>query len=291
MGRIYPMLDQLNIEILFVNNGTDGSEDLVSRAFPQVRIVPSQGNIGFGRANNLLSQHAKGQCLLLLNPDTEASPKSIAALMTAAKDNPEYPIFGAVTLTRRDGSQHFPQMELPGMGSLARGIIGRSARPLALRQADRLIPVNCVSGGCMMIRRDAWDDLDGFDEEFFLYAEDIDLCKRAQLSGFNLALVRDAQIFHDLGSGHYFAPKRLLLQMRGNAHYFRKHCNPVHAIGCIAVMWLSALVRFVVGGLMGIRDKKYRQMSAGFAAIALRPWAWWQGYPKNRNRRQGKITP
>ncbi len=283
IGSIKPLLDQPEFEVLFINNGDDGSEELLANAFPQVRIVPSQGNIGFGRANNCLAKHANGQHLLLLNPDTEASPGAIRALLLAAADHPDHPILGAVTSTERDGSQTLPQMELPGIRTLARGLIGRAARPLSVTQSGGLIPANCVSGGCMMVRREVWERLGGFDEDFFLYGEDIDLCKRASAMGYKLALVPNARIYHDVGSGSYFAPNRLLLQMRGNAHYFRKHSNPAHAAACIAVLWVSAWVRFAAGGLMGLRSEKYRQMSAGFASIALRPWTWWNGYRKLSN--------
>jgi GT2 family glycosyltransferase len=130
----------------------------------------------------------------------------------------------------------------------------------------------------MMIRRETWDQLHGFDEEFFLYAEDIDLCKRAVDQGRHLAIINSVTIFHDLGSGQYFAPQRLMFQMRGNAHYFRKHFSNPYVWLCLTIFWVSAMMRFVVGGVLGLRLEKYREMSRGFRDIALKPWLWWSGY-------------
>ena len=278
LASLGPDLARPNIEMLFVDNGTDGSAEMLSKLAPLVSIIPSRGNIGFGRACNLLASHAAGRLLLFLNPDTEVRPGAIEAMLESAAKFPEFAILGAMTLTVEDGSQRFPQLELPGMLSLARGMIGRAARPFPARHDGLPISVNCVSGGCMMVRSEEWDILGGFDEGFFLYAEDIDLCKRATDKGLKLGVVPDAKIYHDLGSGTYFAPNRLMFQMRANAHYFRKHFNPIHSFGCLCMLWLSAAIRFGIGGLAGIATPKYREMSNGFRAVALYPWKWWRGY-------------
>ncbi|MEP5936791.1 MAG: glycosyltransferase family 2 protein [Erythrobacter sp.] len=267
-----------NVEMLFINNGKDRSEDLVERMAQQVRIVPSQGNIGFGRACNLLASHAKGHLFLLLNPDTEVRPDAIEALVQAAIKRPDFAILGAMTLTKRDGSQHFPQLKLPGLGSLARGLIGRTAFAFPPAQSGSLIPVDCISGGCMMVRREDWHQLGGFDEAFFLYAEDLDLCRRATDAGMRLAINPEAQVYHDIGSGDFFSPNRLMLQMRGNAHYYRKHFSPTYAFACLGMLWLTGLVRFIIGGLIGLGSTKYRAMSIGYKDLTLHPWKWWHGY-------------
>ena len=280
LASLEPALGQTNIEMVFINNSEDRSEELIAQKFPAVRTLPSQGNIGFGRANNILAQHAIGAWLLLLNPDTEVQPNAINNLLRAAQGSPDYAILSAVTWINRDGSQQLPRMELPGIRTLARGLVGQSAKPLLIDPTLPITAAECVSGGCMMIRRDIWDELGGFDEDFFLYAEDIDLCKRAVGKEFKLGIVRDAAIYHDLGSGEYFSPRRILLQMRGNAHYFRKHFGPLHALGCLVTLWLSAIVRFAIGGVLGWRQIKYRRMSQAFQSIALAPWKWWRGYRK-----------
>ncbi len=281
LSSIADAVGDCSYEVLFVNNGTDCSEALINREFDWVQVLPSRGNIGFAKANNYCAGHAQGQLLMLLNPDTEARSGSLANMVAVAKDWPEFGVLGGVTVTSQDGQAVFGQMKFPGLRSLARGMIGGAARPPNLEHGQptgRPHRVDCVSGGCMMIRREAWADLGGFDERYFLYAEDIDLCRRAKDCGIETAMVSNAVIYHDVGSGDYFGSQRLLYQMRGNALYFRSHMGAIHARLCLIMLWLSALVRWLGGAFKGLEQAKYKRMSQGFRPIAVRPWRWWGGY-------------
>lgn len=261
-------------EILFVNNGTDRSEALVAAEFPDVRIIPSQGNVGFAAANNLLSRHARGRWLLLLNPDAVLLPGSVDALIAAAADHPQYTALGGVTVGDDGGPDESVMVELPTASTIVRGMLGRGGLRMDFSNGDRIIPVPAMNGGFCMIERQAWARLDGLDDSFFLYAEELDFFKRLAKIGGKAGVVPSSHLRHDVGSGDPHSPIRLFYQVTGNAHYLRKH-----GMGyCVPLLWLSLLSRYLAASVLAPRKVRYRSMRDGLRDVALRPRRWWFGY-------------
>ena len=136
----------------------------------------------------------------------------------------------------------------------------------------------------MLIARDAWQALGGFDPRFFLYAEELDLCRRAAAGGWRTGLVPGARIFHDVGSGAPRSPARLVLQMRGIATYYRKHLNVLEARLCLLLHWLGCIERLAVAGLRAPFDRRQAMAARAFARVALCPQRWVGGYPASGGR-------
>ena len=271
-------LEHCDGEILFVNNGTDGSEELIRANFPNVRIMPSLGNTGFAAANNYLAKHALGRWLLLLNPDTRLFPGAIEALIEAAASCPQFQALGGVSVSRQGATQQDHGLELPTLGRLTRALaMGASWRGYH-PPASGVRQVEALNGGFMMVRRDWWNRLGGFDPGFFLYAEELDFFKRLNIAGGRAALVPASRIFHDFGSGEVFSPHRIRFLTTGNAHYFHKHFSPAYAYACIFVLWATSLKRYIGGRLLALRSERHARMSRGFAAVARAPWTWMWGY-------------
>ena len=267
-----------SFEVVYIDNGADDSSMIVQQAFPAAKIVPRRGNIGFARANNLLSQSASGRLLLLLNPDTQLFSGAIDELINAAQVDSRYGILGGATFLDKTRSLPMPMIELPNASSIVRGFWPRHSHPSGQNAAGEIQEVSAVSGGFMLVRREVWDQLDGFDERFFLYGEDLDLCHRARKRGWKVGFVADAAIFHDIGSGETHSKQRQLLQARGTATYHRKHFPKQLALTNLILMWLNFVVRAIGATALSPFSRRFAAMARALIPLAVKPWAWIRGY-------------
>jgi GT2 family glycosyltransferase len=222
----------LPIEIIVVDNASsDGSVAAVQSTFPEVRTIANSQNLGFSRANNQGLRAARGAYVLILNSDAEVRPGSVEAMAALLDREPEAAVVGPRTLNS-DGT---PQVSYgPALTPLAewrqRRLV-RSARrrdPRTLRRLEEESRhprcVDWVSGSCMLARRDALAAIGGFDEDFFLYEEDVDLCIRVRESGRKVVFTGHAEIVHHLGSSVGQALDRSKLEYhRSHLLYYRKH--------------------------------------------------------------------
>ncbi|MFM7349156.1 MAG: glycosyltransferase family 2 protein [Erythrobacter sp.] len=267
-------------EILLVDNGTDATADLVAATFPSVRIIPGQGNIGFGRGNNLLAEHARGDYLLLLNPDTRLEDPAIDRLLAFARAQPGA-AWGGLT-KNPDGELHGNFLPIPTLGTILREVAGMGGAlhhdALARQLGDGPRRIEVLTGGYMMVSREAWQALGGFDESFLLYSEEVDLFTRLKKLGGAVWLCPDSQVIHDVGSGDLFSPIRLVFAYTGRMHYARRHWRgltvPLIGVG----YWLSALRRWLTSMALGPVSATHRARRRAFTPIILRPWVWWRGY-------------
>ncbi len=186
-----PAIRQGGAEVVIVDNHSPRHP-----AVPWLRRAPGVSlrrwgrNRGFGRAANEGCRLSRGGWLLLLNPDVTLPPGFLEdALTLAERWERERPRAGIVGLGLRDpdGSRQLSAGPAPTLlGSLARLLLPRRWRKYSLTQGERRGPVDWVTGCCLLVRRDCWADLGGFDPDFFLYYEDVDLCRRAWQRGWSV---------------------------------------------------------------------------------------------------------
>jgi GT2 family glycosyltransferase len=278
MRHLRQAVKGLSIEVLFVNNGDDGSEEIVRDHFPASVIVPSQGNVGFAAGMNLLANHATGPLLLLLNPDVELHPDAIAELHAVSRDYPDYMILGSLAV-RPDGTSDLRSLpSLPKITELLKGALGLSETMRQIDLTSRLVETEAVCGGMMMVRTETWREIGGMDETFFLYAEELDLCTRTRARGGRIGLVPSSKGFHDIGSGAASSPKRIQFLTTGAAHYYHKHFAPPLAWLTVFCLWLACFTRYVAGRLFGNRVESFASFRATYENVVTRPWSWWRGY-------------
>jgi GT2 family glycosyltransferase len=223
---------RVSLETIVVDNASsDGSAAAVRSAFPEVRVVECAENLGFARANNLARREARAAYLLVLNSDAEVRAGCVEALCRLLDERPDVGIVGPRTL----GADSAPQVSFgPALTPwsewrqrrLVRGV--RRREPWALTRAAALCAVehapNWVSGSCLMARRQAFDQVGGFDESFFLYEEDVDLCVRVRAAGFRVAFTPAAEVVHHLGRSMATAAARARFEyQRSHLLYYRKH--------------------------------------------------------------------
>lgn len=269
-------------ELLFIDNGSDGSERLVSELVPGVRILSGRGNIGFGAANNLLGAQARGEFLLLLNPDTRLLPEAVDRLIDAARDHPQFGILGGSTLLDMQGETMMPPLELPDHRTILRSMVRRARQPVRGAVNECVVPASATSGGFMLVRHELWQALGGFDERYFLYGEDLDLCRRAAVSGWKVGSVATARVYHDVGSGEFGSARRLLLRARGTATYHHSHFPAWRAWVHVMLMWIALLPRMALPALLQAAGPHWRSRFRSIAPLVFKPWQWMCGFPARR---------
>src|SRR5688572_7829820 len=184
--------------IVIDNASTDGSADHLERDFPWVEVIRPGKNLGFAAGNNLGAASAQDcEWLITLNPDAFPEPGWLGALLAAARANPQFSMFQARLIAEAD------HRTLDGVGDIyhVSGLHWREGHMLpdsAVYDRPREIFSPCAAAA--MYRRDAFQQAQGFDEDFFCYAEDVDLGFRMRLAGHRALYVPDAVVYH-VGSG------------------------------------------------------------------------------------------
>ncbi len=206
---LYACHPKPTFEVIVVDSGSfDGCGTMVACQFPDVRFVQCEENVGFAKANNLGVEQAQGACLLFLNPDTEVVGTAVDVLHEALQRLKNAGIVGAKLLNTDRSLQTSCVQAFPTILNqlldfeVIRGIFPRlpfwGMAPL-FAKGDAPIQVQMLSGACLMMRRTTFNNIGGFDEEYFMYAEDTDLCYKAMQFGYENYYVPRASIIHHGG--------------------------------------------------------------------------------------------
>jgi len=203
-------------EIIVVDNASgDGTAELVRRL--PCQLIESVENLGFGRACNLGARQASGDYLFFLNPDARFErDNSLETAIRCLESHPRWGMAGVRILSPSGTEVERPRSDYPGERSL----------PYPMGKLPGTIA--WVLGAGMLFRRDVFEQLGGFDPDFFLYAEEIDLCLRTRKAGFEIGFVRESAVTHVGGSSvSTLAPARLAeLKLRGLLTFMSKHYSP-----------------------------------------------------------------
>jgi GT2 family glycosyltransferase len=192
-------------EYILVDNGGDGTAQMVRERFPWVTVIEPGENIGFAKGNNLGFQKATGEYVMLVNPDLTVFPGEMEKLVTFADSLPEAGIIGPLVVnpngTRQESCTRFPSILMP---AYRRTFLGRT--PWGKRAIDRFMmrdvnhdevhDVDVVWGAAMLIRKPVLDQVGHFDEQFFMYYEDTDLCRRVWQKGWRVVYAPVAKFAH-----------------------------------------------------------------------------------------------
>ena len=213
-------------EIVVIDNASsDGTVAFVRARFPDCRVIEAGENLGFGRACNLGARETTGELILLLNPDAWVDPGCVALLRRALASDPRV-AWAAPRLFYPDGSRQFIWEPTVGIvGESLRRVRNRfERRRWAHHFAPRLLrslgDAGWYTAACALIRRSAWEEVGGFDPEFFLYFEDADLGVRLRQAGWRLEQIDDAVAFHDR---HPLSAPSMQHYRESQVRYYRKH--------------------------------------------------------------------
>lgn len=222
----------LHFETIVVDNASAESPvEALRQEFPQARVIANDQNLGFAHACNQGLAQARGCYLLLLNPDTEVRPGTLARLVACLDSHPRAGACGPLIRMPSGQIDYLGGRRFPTPWSQALDWAGITRRwP---RLAFHLIPtwdhlssraVECLSGAALMLRREALADVGLLDPAYHLYGEDMDLCFRLAQAGWELRYCAEAEIIHWGGeSSKQIKPEAALWAQRGNERFFRRH--------------------------------------------------------------------
>ena len=278
------------------NASTDGSAEALKARMPNGALSASIQNLGFARANNLAAKAAKGDFILLLNPDTVVRDGAIDRLVAFAHANPTAGIWGGRTVFA-DGllnpSSCWGRMTPWNLACRAAGLTGVFPRSRLFNgeaygggQRDAVAHVDIVSGCFLLIRRALWEALGGFDPAFFMYGEEADLCLRAVKLGAAPMTTPAATIVHLGGASERTRTAKMLKLLAAKTTLIRRHWHPMSQPLGLVLMAAWPLSRWLaLSALSRVRPTPARlEAAATWRAIWDQRAAWLPGYPPLHNQ-------
>jgi len=244
LASLEKALSGLNAEVILVDNRSrDGSPQRVKASFPWVRLIENEQNFGYPRANNIGFSHSRGEFVLFLNTDTVVPADAPAKLLARLKKCPEVGAAGPA-LVHADGSFQVSFGTKVGFFSeMRQKLILNHYTRIALRHSRRPRAVGWLSGACLLARREALEEAGLFDEDFFLYFEDIDLCRRLAEKGFGLLFCPEVRVSHVGGAATSARRWQSRLEYRrSQLRFYEKHNSHLSLVFLRFYLGLTILV-------------------------------------------------
>lgn len=204
---IYEKFDNYsNWEIIIVNNDPNQNISEFSLDFSKIKLLDYKKNVGFGAGINLGAKLAEGEFLLVLNSDTKIIASNIFDVLSEFSKDDRIGIIGGGILDEKNNNQEWSAGKELSLYDLARNNLGVS-RSESIWNSSEKVECDWVAGTAMFVKKDLFEKLGGFDERFFMYFEDMDLCRRVRKLGKKVLFFTEFKIFH--GSGECYEDKRL----------------------------------------------------------------------------------
>ena len=291
IASIYDNTHEISFEIIVVDNASpQGGVESLKVEFPRVKIIKSNVNVGFAGANNIGFKESGGEFVLFLNPDTKLLGPTIELLLEQARTLPHAGIVGCKMLNtdlsvQITSIQKFPTIVNQLVNSehlLLRwpGCPIWDIGPL-FSEETQPIEVEVIPGACMLLRRDVFERVGMFSEEYFMYGEDIDLNYKLKMAGYKNYYVGEAVIIHHGGrssSQQKVNQWATVMKYRAMTRYYRKTRGRFYEMmyrlttGCVALARLAVLAMMYPFGNK-ILNKQSRRNSTEKWKVILR-WAF-----------------
>jgi N-acetylglucosaminyl-diphospho-decaprenol L-rhamnosyltransferase len=273
--------------IVLDNASTDGSPDRIAEEFRDVRLIRSEKNIGFAAGNNEAAKAAKGDLLLLLNPDTVILDAAIDKLVARAAARPGYgawggrTLFGDRSLNPTAGWNRATPWSLTCLGLGLSALFRRSRvfnpESLASWAWDSPRDVDVITGCMLLIRTELWRRLEGFDTQFFMYGEDADLCYRVWEAGYRCELFPEATIIHYGGASERKRADKMCRLLAAQARIYRKHMGALSAGYCVAMLRLWAFTRTLAHAALSVGLSRSRESFRMWSEVLRNSPSWSKG--------------
>jgi N-acetylglucosaminyl-diphospho-decaprenol L-rhamnosyltransferase len=282
LASIYRHSSHCHCEIIVVDNASfDGCGQLLKAEFPQVTFIQSDHNLGFAGANNLAFERSHGRNILFLNPDTTLKVGALDALIEALASLPKAGMVGARLLNADLTLQTTSVTALPSIvnqafsTTLLRNTFPRwriwGMQPL-YDGGDAPCTVEAISGACMLAKRDVISAVGAFTTDYFMYAEDMDLCAKVNKAGWKIYYVPRAEIIHYGGGSSSLRENNFSnIAMRCSvARYMALHRNRSYSILYRLSTAVTAICRLLI--LVGLSPLAIHRKAYRYLIAALSKW-------------------
>ncbi len=298
---VYREIGSLHAQVIVVDNAsTDGSPEMIALEFPEVELIRSAVNLGFGPANNLGIKSARGRYVVFLNSDAFLTDGSLHRSVSHMENNPRVGL-GGCRFIGRDGAWQPSARKFPAVLSdliVLSGLAARFPRSRLFGRADRTwanvmeaAEVDWVPGAYSIVRMEVLATAGLFDPRFFLYYEEVDLCMRIKQKGYSIWYWPDIIVVHIGGESSrrirslemsQTGGQLILWRMRSMLLYYRKHHGPVARIAMLTEIvwyWIRSQRRRLS------KDPSRRNTARTYRSmISIMNQAW-------RDTRGGRISP
>jgi O-antigen biosynthesis protein len=263
----------LSLEIFVVDNkSTDGSAEYLKPRFPEVLFIENQDNLGFGRANNQAIRRASGKYILLINPDTLIREDTLQVMFDHMESNPNTGAAGCKLLNPDGSFAPESKRSVPTPLSALWKVLGLtylfpknrkfSDYYLGWMDENAIGQVPVLSGSFMFFRADVLNKLDGFDERFFMYGEDIDLSYRTTQAGYTIDYVPLTSIIHYKGE----STKKenldyVILFNKAMYQFFEKHYSYAYTFFFKLIIKLGIVLRASTSYLVSVVKRSYKPVT------------------------------
>lgn len=233
------------------NHSGDGSREALAAADPTARFLDTGANLGYGTAANRGATLALGELLLVCNSDVVVEPGAVKALAAVFDADPVVAIAGP-RVENSDGTLYPSPRTFPDLGvAIGHAFLGHVAPGNRFTRRYRMLDwdhaattgADWVSGSCFLVRRATWVALGGFDESYFMYAEDVDLCWRAGRAGWRVAFEPAARVTHAQGASTDLHPYRMIVEHHRSLLRFYRRTTTGPGVALVPVVALGLVAR------------------------------------------------
>jgi GT2 family glycosyltransferase len=260
-------LHAVEAEVVVLDNASeDGSAAAIRERFPAVQVIEQGHRAGFGTNNNTVIRATSGRYVFLLNADTTSDDWGLGRMVAHLDANPRVAALGP-RLVYPDGRQQASAWRFPTPGVAARGLVTLGRLDVVQSTGDVVRDVDWATAAALLVRREALDEVGAFDEGFFMYSEETDLCVRLRRAGWRIQYFPDVTVVHHQPWSTSGIPERRINEMwRGRHRYWRKHHSAVGAR--VAAFCTGA--QYAARGLLRARDRDFAGRMRLHARDAIR---------------------
>jgi len=274
-----------NYEVIVVDNqSSDGSSDAIRSEFPSVKVIDSGANLGFAGGVHRGVKESRGEKVLLLNPDTIVLDRAIDKLVAFSESHPNNGIWGGVTLNNDHSvnTQHaWAKHNFRSLLFSALGISKIFSKSCFFNEInygcwDRksVKEVDIVSGCFFLTTRQLWEELDGLDPTFFMYAEEADYCLRAIKKGKRPIVCPESKIIHHGGVSHSNLSGKTIKLLRGKAELILRHDSSYRSFIYIRLLLLYCLNKLISSSMNSRNSTLHSEWKKVFQERKV----WMRGY-------------